>query len=71
MEAKRKESMSLVGAESYMMYRDMKEKFGKIHAQTLQREKKDLQARFGDKFPNIPHWMSHPDFKGVEDCLGC
>lgn len=67
MEAKRKETMSLVGEESYMMFRDMKNKFGKIHAQNLQREKKELQAKFGDKLPNVPHWMSHPDFKGVED----
>lgn len=71
MEAKRKETMSLVGAESYMMFKDIKEKYGRLHAQTVQREKKELQMKQGDKFPGVPHWMSNPDFIGVEDTYIC
>ena len=70
LEAKRKEGTKFKNEERYISLKTIREKHGKLLAQSVAREKKELQATIGDKYENMPHWMENPDFKGVEDTLG-
>ncbi|CAE7356020.1 unnamed protein product, partial [Symbiodinium necroappetens] len=65
--AKRKATTQYKGQERYFSKKQIREKHGKLQAESLVRNKKMLQEQQGDKYPNMPHWMEHPDFRGVED----
>ena len=59
-----------VGAESYVTFRDLVTRHGKENAEKLRSEKKEAQSKTGDAYPEVPHWMVHPDFKDNEvTCL--
>ncbi|CAE7723211.1 unnamed protein product [Symbiodinium sp. CCMP2592] len=67
LEAKRKETTQYKGQERYISKKTIREKHGKLQAENLVKEKKMLQEQHGNKYDNMPHWMEHPDFRGVED----
>ncbi|CAE7857774.1 unnamed protein product, partial [Symbiodinium necroappetens] len=67
LEAKRKNSKKFESAECYLSYKAIREKHGKLLAQSVAHEKKELQKMHGDKYENMPYWFENPDFRGVED----
>ena len=61
-----REKLKYTGAEEYQTYRDLKTAHGEENADKLRRTKKEAQSKYGDAYPDVPHWMVHPDWPDQE-----
>ena len=54
------------GGDEYVTFRDLVLRHGQENAEKLRSSKKEAQRTSGDAYPEVPHWMTHPDFKDDE-----
>ena len=61
-----KDKLKCSGAEEYKTFKDLKKEHGQENAEKLRQSKKEAQSKHGDAYPEVPHWMLHPDFPDQE-----